>query len=178
MALGFYFKWKTLIHSYMKSKPMNNMQFNLNWFRINSLQFPKLIWSTLNGIWIPFNWIQLNSIASQFHSSIDLRMNKKQLGWKSMEKALKIFTWIWYWKQETLKGNEVEKIHLHAFSHRINGRETIYNLEFSQQCKLLQPKGIILKLYAMNETINIKLKKQVRKHNKTCSQTPKKFLVC
>jgi hypothetical protein len=127
------------------------MHFNLNWLRINSIKFPKLISSTLNGIWIPFNWIQLNSIATQFHSSIDFRMIWKQLGCKSMEKALEIFIWTWCWKQETLKGNEVEKRHLHAFSHRINGLETTYNLEFSQQCKLLQPKGIILKLSPMNE---------------------------
>ncbi len=99
------------------------IELNGIWVELNGI-WVELSWVELNGIWVELNWIELNSNSCKFKSTIWLRFiwfefkfnYKREMECKLVEKALKIYSWIWHWKAKTLKEHKFEERSFNAFS--------------------------------------------------------------
>jgi hypothetical protein len=92
------------------------MTLHATWIELN-LNFGFLDWIEMNGIWVELNWIELNSNSCKFKSTIWLRFiwfefkfnYKREMECKLVEKALKVYSWIWHWKAKNLKEHKFEE---------------------------------------------------------------------
>ncbi len=106
----------------------------MNWFKKKKVPFEWKYWMTLHAAWIELNWmevelswvelnwIELNSNSCKFKSTILLRFiwfeskfdYKGEMECKLVEKALKVYSWIWHWKAKTLKEHKFEERSFYA----------------------------------------------------------------
>ncbi len=66
----------------------------------------------MNGIPIQLNLIPINLSLLQQWNWIQIQL--KKMGWKLVEKILKICLWIWCWKTKTKKRHKSKKTQFHA----------------------------------------------------------------